>query len=119
MRSPNLKADLSTAFWRYNMDEKPDFIDQIETQAKRKLKALRRENHIWSGFGIFGLIGWSVALPSVLGAMLGVWADTHYPGSHSWTIILLVAGLCIGCGNAVHWVIKEQKNIQAEEAKDD
>ena len=100
------------------MNEKPPLIDHIEMQAKRKLKARSRQNHIWSGFGIFGLIGWSVALPSVLGALFGAWLDTHYPGSHSWTLVLLVGGLCVGCGIAVHWVIKEQKSIQAEEADD-
>ncbi len=96
-----------------------DFIDQIEVQVKRKLRAQSRENHIWSGFGMFGLIGWSVALPVVLGALLGIWIDERYPGSHSWTLILLIAGLCIGCWNAARWVMKEQKNILDDEAKDD
>lgn len=96
-----------------------DFIDQIKVQAKRKLRAQSRENHIWAGFGMFGLIGWSVALPAVLGALLGIWLDEHYSGSHSWTLALLIAGLCIGCWNAARWVMKEQKIILDEEKDDE
>ena len=96
-----------------------DFMDQIKSQSKRKLWAQGRKNRIWSGFGMFGLIGWSVALPAVLGALLGLWLDAHYAGAHSWTLALLVAGLCIGCWNAVRWVMNEQKSISDEENEDD
>ncbi|NCT41279.1 MAG: F0F1 ATP synthase subunit [Alphaproteobacteria bacterium] len=98
------------------MDE---FTDQIKAQTKRKLRAKSRENHIWSGFGMFGLVGWSVALPAVLGALLGIWIDERYPNSHSWTLVLLIAGLCIGCWNAARWVMKEHKSISDEESKND
>jgi ATP synthase protein I len=43
--------------------------------------------------GMMGLIGWSVAVPTLLGAALGIWLDKHHPGKHSWTLALLVAGL--------------------------
>ena len=42
---------------------------------------------------MMGLIGWSVAVPTLLGAALGLWLDQHHPGKHSWTLALLVAGL--------------------------
>jgi len=38
------------------------------------------------------VIGWSVAIPTLLGAALGLWLDQHYPGKHAWTLALLVAG---------------------------
>jgi ATP synthase protein I len=93
-----------------------DFSNQIKAQSKRKIKAQKQTSQIWSGFGLFG---WSVALPAVLGALLGMWLDNHYPDSRSWTLALLIAGLCIGCWNAAHWVMKEQKNITDEETKDE
>lgn len=96
-----------------------DFSDEIKTQAKRKVRAQSRKNHIWSGFGMFGLIGWSVALPAVLGALLGIWLDKHYSSVYSWTLALLVAGLFIGCWNAVRWVVNEQKSILDEEKEDE
>jgi hypothetical protein len=45
---------------------------------------------------MMGLIGWSVAIPTLLGAALGVWLDKRHPGSHSWTLMLPVIGLAIG-----------------------
>lgn len=101
------------------MDNKIKFIKSIDSQISRKVKAQGKENNIWFGFGMFGLIGWSVAVPVLLGAWLGVWLDERYASSHSWTLILLVAGLCIGCWNAARWVLKEHKEMQEEEKKDD
>ena len=66
------------------------------------------------GLGMMGLIGWSVAIPTLLGAALGMWLDRHYPGKHAWTLALLVAGLSIGCLNAWHWVAKEDKAMRDE-----
>ena len=58
-----------------------------------------------------GLIGWSVVIPTLLGAALGIWLDQYYPGKHAWTLALMMAGLAIGCFNAWHWVAKEEKEI--------
>jgi ATP synthase protein I len=71
-----------------------------------------------SALGMSGLIGWSVAVPTVVGAMIGLWWDNHHPGAHSWTLILLAIGLCVGCANAWHWVEQENKAMQdGEEVK--
>ena len=56
---------------------------------------------------MMGLIGWSVTIPTLLCAALGMWLDHHYPGKHGWTLALLAAGLAIGCLNAWHWVTNE------------
>ena len=55
--------------------------------------AQRPRQGIWFGLGMMGLIGWSVVVPTLLGAALGIWLDKHYPGTHSWTLALLVVGL--------------------------
>ncbi len=69
---------------------------------------------------MMGLIGWSVAIPTVLGAVLGLWLDKRHMGQHSWTLSLLVAGLLLGCFNAWHWVAKEDRAMREEqEEKDD
>jgi predicted F0F1-ATPase subunit len=47
-----------------------------------------------------------------LGAMIGLWWDNHHPGAHSWTLMLLTIGLCVGCANAWHWVDQENKAMQ-------
>ncbi|NVN84936.1 MAG: AtpZ/AtpI family protein [Rhodopseudomonas sp.] len=90
--------------------------EEVGAKAARKLKARRHaEQGVWFGLGMMGLIGWSVAVPTLLGAALGIWLDQHYPGKHGWTLALLVAGLCIGCFNAWHWVAKEAKAVQDEQ----
>ena len=60
---------------------------------------------------MMGLIGWSVVIPTLLGAALGIWLDKRNSGTHSWTLMLLVIGLIIGCLNAWHWVAKEDKEF--------
>jgi ATP synthase protein I len=60
---------------------------------------------------MMGLIGWSVAVPTLLGAALGLWLDSSHPGAQSWTLALLVAGLALGCLNAWLWVAKEDRAI--------
>src|SRR5271154_7508725 len=86
---------------------------EVGAKAARKLRARRNSAQgVWFGLGMMGLIGWSVAIPTLLGAALGIWLDQHYPGRHAWTLALLVAGLAIGCFNAWHWVTKEGNSIQ-------
>ena len=88
---PTRKSRTSTAF-----------AEQVGAKAARKLKARRNATHgVWFGLGMMGLIGWSVAVPTLLGAALGLWLDKQHPGDHSWTLALLVAGLVIGCVECV------------------
>jgi len=98
---------------------KPDFAEQVGTKATRKLKARRNSTSgVWFGLGMMGLIGWSVVVPTLLGAAIGIWLDQHHAGSHSWTLPLLIAGLVIGCFNAWHWVDKEDKAMRDEQEND-
>lgn len=99
-------------------DERPAFEATIAAQAARKLKAQQAgAQSAWFGLGTFGVIGWSVAVPTLLGAFLGVWWDRHHPGPHSWTLVLLVAGLVIGCANAWFWVAQQDADIPPEEGR--
>ena len=93
----------------------PNLAAQVGAKAARKLKA-RRNGHpgVWFGLGMMGLIGWSVVVPTLLGAGLGLWLDRSYPGGRSWTLALLVAGLTAGCLNAWLWVAKEEKAMRED-----
>ena len=96
-----------------------EFSQQVGDMAARKLKAQQQVTQtVWSGLGMMGLVGWSVAMPTVLGAALGLWLDKHYPGGHSWTLALLAVGLGLGCFNAWHWVAKEDREIHAVDKED-
>ncbi len=106
---------------RKSKAEERAFIWQVGLKETRKLKAQRKVlKTVWSGFGMMGLVGWSVAVPTLLGTALGIWLDKRYPGIHSWTLTLLIIGLFIGCWNAWYWVAKEGREIRAElEEKDE
>jgi ATP synthase protein I len=111
------------------MSDKPDiqserdrtaFSREVGAKAARKLKARRNSTRgVWFGLGMMGLIGWSVAIPTLLGAAIGIWLDNRHIGSHSWTLMLLIIGLVIGCLNAWHWVAKEDREMREEQENND
>ena len=101
------------------MSDKPPLAEQVGAKAARKLKARRKAAPgVWSGLGMMGLIGWSVVVPTLLGAGLGLWLDEHHPGKHAWTLALLIAGLALGCLNAWHWVANEDKAMRKDQEDD-
>jgi len=86
--------------------------DEIGVKERRKLRGRKQKGgEIRYGLGAFGLIGWTVALPTTLFTFLGVWLDRHHPVHFSWTLTLLVAGLAVGCLNAWYWINRERQDI--------
>jgi len=73
---------------------------------------------VWFGLGASGIVGWSVAIPTLIGVALGVWIDSKWPGRFSWTLMLLVAGVILGCLNAWYWVTRERRAIERQEEDD-
>lgn len=101
------------------MSDNPKFASEVDAKVELKLKARRNPAPgVWFGLGMMGLIGWSVVVPTLGGAALGLWLDQRHPGAHSWTLALLVAGLAIGCLNAWHWVANEDKAMSEEQEGD-
>ncbi len=98
----------------------PTLSGQVGAKAARKLRARRNAAPgVWFGLGMMGLIGWSVVVPTLLGAALGLWLDKRHPGKHAWTLALMAAGLALGCFNAWHWVAQEDAAMQDEESSDE
>jgi len=95
--------------------EQDDFTSRVSKSESRKLRARKKgERSIWFGLGMFGIVGWSVAAPTLVGIALGIWIDRRWPGRFSWTLMLLIAGLLLGCLIAYHWVNRERKTIEKE-----
>jgi ATP synthase protein I len=89
-------------------EEGKELSKKIGTKEERKIKARRKRKHgVWFGLGMFGLVGWSVAVPTLVGIVVGVWIDKTWPGRYSWTLMGLVLGVIVGCINAWYWVKKE------------
>lgn len=102
----------------YNKEN--DFSRRIAEKEKRKLTALREKNGtVWFGLGMFGMVGWSVAVPALLGALLGIWLDRHYPETFSWTLTFLIIGLFTGSIIAWYWVTKEDKEMHQNTEEDE
>jgi ATP synthase protein I len=84
--------------------------DQIGRKEARRLRA-KNEQHqrVWFGLGMFGLVGWSVAIPTLLGTAIGMWIDARWDGQQSWTLMLLFGGLFLGCLQAWRWLRDESE----------
>lgn len=93
--------------------EEPDqkFRSSVERRAARHRRAERQaDRSIWFSLGLFGLVGWSIALPTLVGIALGLWIDARWPGRVSWTLTLLFLGVIVGCINAWYWVRQESRD---------
>lgn len=87
-----------------------DLAKTVGVKERRKARARRRpERTLLFGMGTFGLVGWSVALPTLAGLALGIWLDRRVPLPFSWTLTLLVVGVAAGCLNAWYWISRESR----------
>jgi ATP synthase protein I len=103
-----------------NAKDQKELSHMIQAKENRKIKEKQKSKHgFWYGLGMFGLVGWSVVVPTLLGAMLGRWMDRQMEGTQSWTLTFLLAGLIFGCWIAWLWLSKEDKEINKEEDKNE
>ncbi len=101
------------------INNRKKFVEKIGTKEVRKVKARRKKDQgVWFGLGMIGTIGWSIAVPTLIGVALGIWIDKRWPSRISWTLTFLFVGLVLGCFNAYYWVKRELKRIE-EEQKDE
>lgn len=83
------------------------FTKKVGLRESLRIKAGKQKRQtLWFGLGMFGLIGWSVAIPTLIATALGFWVDAAYPSRFSWTLMMLIIGVAIGCLNAWYWVRK-------------
>jgi ATP synthase protein I len=85
------------------------FRNKIARKAARKLRAREQEDRgIFFWLGMFGMVGWAVAIPTLAGIALGIWLDSTWPTAQaSWTLTFLLVGVALGVLNAWYWVKRE------------
>lgn len=88
-------------------ERRRQFGRTVGRKASRHIEARQRRDSAWFWLGMLGLIGWSVAIPTVAGVALGLWLDRVAPASFSWVLTMLVLGLALGLLNAWLWVRRE------------
>ena len=90
--------------------EKEPLPEIVERKTKRKLEARhKKQKSLFFGLGLFGVVGWSVAIPTIIGAMVGRWLDAGSNMQISWTLTLIFVGMVIGCIIAWNWINREGK----------
>ena len=93
-------------------DDNEELEDEFEVRVRRqraRIEKARREKgqSFWSYLGLIGAVGWSIVVPMILGAVLGLWLDRKFEAGSKWTLGLMVFGLGIGCFNAWRLITKE------------
>lgn len=85
----------------------PGIID-AKCRKKEEAREARRRPIVF-GLGMFGVVGWTVAIPAVAGIFIGRWLDGRYLGGTriSWTLSCFFGGLLLGILLAWNWIHKE------------
>jgi ATP synthase protein I len=86
-------------------------LGKVGGKEARKIKALQeKDRDVWFGLGMFGLVGWSVAIPTLIGIAVGVWLDKAMVDNYSWTLMCLIIGVALGRLNAWFWLQREGRH---------
>ncbi len=92
------------------------FHREVSRKEDRKLRARRGDMRgIWYGFGMFGMVGWSVAVPTLIGLAVGMWLDRTIERPYSFTLMGLLLGMAGGCYLAWYWVSRESRAANQEQ----
>jgi ATP synthase protein I len=98
-------------------NDRETIVEKIRRKAEKKKRARERKQSdrgIWFGLGMYGLVGWSVSVPILLGLSIGIWLDRVTNGDFSWTLALLGAGVAAGCFNAWYWISHESEKDESD-----
>ncbi|SFC24788.1 ATP synthase protein I [Alkalibacterium subtropicum] len=94
-----------------------ELLKSVKSDADKKMKAQDEGSEIMFGLNLFGIVGWSISIPTLLGTALGIYLDRRFTHSFSWTITLLFLGVIIGSLNAWRW-IKEKTEMGRKDHND-
>ena len=95
-----------------------DMRESVARQAHRMKRACERGAPlVWSSIRVMGMVGWAVAVPTLVGIGLGRWIDHTVRSRISWTLSLLVVGALIGCLNAWYWLGRESRPDESDPGK--
>jgi ATP synthase protein I len=53
---------------------------------------------------LFGLIAWSVVVPTLLLVAVGLFIDECTVGHFSWTMLMVIVGVVVGSVNVLLWL---------------
>jgi len=83
-------------------------VSKVGEKEARRLKARSERNRsLWFGLGMFGVVGWSVAVPVLIGIAVGCWLDSIFHSQISWCLTFLFVGIVSGMLIAWNWIKRE------------
>lgn len=85
-------------------NQEDELLKEIEKEADKKIRAKKEGKEVMFGLGFFGIVGWSIAVPTLLAIALGVYLDKKLDSNFSWTLTLIFVGVIIGSLNTWHWL---------------
>ncbi len=87
---------------------KEAFVKQVRRRREQHDKHVRDgDSSFWQSVGMMGTIGWSVAVPTVLGVLLGRWLDGRLDSAHVFMVFFMLVGLVTGCVTAWRMVAEK------------
>ena len=98
-----------------------EFKKQLNKTARQLIKkADRRQNkenkQVIYRAALLSVYGWQLAIPVLLGIILGILLDKIFPIPHfSWILNLILLGFVVGFYNASQWM---KKNLGLKEKND-
>lgn len=82
----------------------------LRKTARRERARQRGDESPWAWLGTFGLVGWTVVVPTLLGVAAGVYVDNRVDSRISFTITFLILGAATGLTMAWYWVRRESES---------
>ena len=84
------------------------FAREVRRRREQHDKHVRDgDSSFWQSVGMMGTIGWSVAVPTVLGVLLGRWLDGRLDSAHVFMVFFMLVGLVTGCVTAWRMVAEK------------
>jgi len=85
-----------------------DLPDIVHHKVDQHLKAAKdKRSALFLGIGMFGTVGWTITIPTLLATLLGRWLDSLHHGQISWTLICMSIGMATGCLVAWRWISRQ------------
>lgn len=89
-------------------EEREQFYREVERQEERSRIAREEgDRTIRHGFSSFGVVGWSIVVPTLLGIVVGAWLDSRADGGIRFTLSFMAFGLIVGIVNVWKWLHRE------------
>ena len=97
---------------------------QFQEKIKHKLSERRRAREeeerqgIWFGLAMMGIVGWSVALPTLIGVAIGIGLQATFPQFAPGLLIAsILTGVVCGCLIAWFWVRQESEGEDYDDSQ--